>query len=112
VGGKPTKYALHRIRRISDPAPAPPALEVEDEEEDVYLECSVCGDTLEQFDDYGECEDDGAVFCPACYETHQAGCSACLPPAEAFDDGGRTAIGNGYRDEPVVKPQQQQLTLF
>ena len=107
-GGKPSKYALVRIA----PRPAAPVFPVEDEDEDEgALDCVTCGADLSQMDAYGECEDDGAAYCPACYSEHEKVCADCLPLDGEPDDDGRTAMGSGYRSEPVAKTSTQ-LSLF
>jgi hypothetical protein len=104
-GGKPTKFALHRLRAASAAAAAPLPAPVEDEAE--ALDCSACGVDISQMDEYGECPEDGAAFCPACYAKHQDTCADCVPLAgDDFEDEGRTAIGNGYITE------SKQLNLF
>ena len=105
-GGRPTKYALHRIRRASDPRPVPAPAPADEDEDDV-LECSACAVDLSQMDEYGECSQDGAVFCPGCYAKHETVCPECLPLAEDFDDDGLTSTGNGYPQKNSV-----QLSLF
>jgi hypothetical protein len=103
-GGKPTKFALHRIQkhdfRPSNPLPVP----VDDD----TMECSACDADLSQMDEYGECSETGAVFCTSCSAKHGESCAECLPPAEPFEDEGRTDAGNGYPAAPASK----QLSLF
>lgn len=110
-GGRATKYALRRIRPIcARPSPPPPPPVEDDFDEEGPIACSGCSVDLSQMDEYGECPDDGAAYCPLCYAQHQESCADCVPLDDS-DEEDRTAIGNGYRSEPVGS-SATQLSLF
>jgi hypothetical protein len=115
-GGKAHKYVLPSVRPLTV-RPALPVAQDEDETEteaeaetEELRDCSTCGVNLSQLDEYGECCESGEEYCPECYAVHEAHCAECLPFDEPDDDG-RTAIGNGYRSQPV-STTSTQLSLF